>query len=282
MIKRLAEVYLAKARKNRASETALQAIKDHFEIISASIRRVEQGRLAAEPSHVEALQAFAERAYRRPLSQAERDGVAAFYRSLRETDGLSHEDAVRDTIVSVLMSPHFCYRVDLPGAGAGIRPLSDYALASRLSYFLWSSMPDDELLARAAAGDLHRPEVLVAEARRMLRDDRVRGLATEFGGNWLDFRRFEEHNSVDRARFTTLQRRAAAGDVRGADPLLHRPGPERSRRPRVARREVHVRQRDPRPALRHARAAGSGPTAGRASTTRASTGAAGSWPWRCF
>ena len=102
------------------------------------------------------------------------------------------------------MSPHFCYRVDLPGAGTGIRPLSDYALASRLSYFLWSSMPDDELLARAAAGDLHRPEVLVAQARRMLRDDRVRGLATEFGGNWLDFRRFEEHNSVDRARFPTF------------------------------------------------------------------------------
>ena len=62
-------------------------------------------------------------------------------------------------------------------------------------------MPDDELLAHAAAGDLHEPEVLAAQARRMLRDDRVRGLATEFGGNWLDFRRFEEHNSVDRGRF---------------------------------------------------------------------------------
>jgi hypothetical protein len=62
-------------------------------------------------------------------------------------------------------------------------------------------MPDDELLARAAAGDLQRPEALVAQARRMLKDRRVRNLATEFGGNWLDFRRFEEHNSVDRERF---------------------------------------------------------------------------------
>ena len=123
---------------------------------------------------------------------------------MREKDGLSHEDAVHDTIVSVLMSPHFCYRVDLPGAGSGVRPLSDYDLASRLSYFLWASMPDAELMARAAAGDLHRPEVLVKQARRMLRDDRVRGLATEFGGNWLDFRRFEEHNSVDRTRFKTF------------------------------------------------------------------------------
>src|SRR6185312_13057214 len=82
-----------------------------------------------------------------------------------------------------------------------IVPLSDYALASRLSYFLWSSMPDAELLAHAAAGELHRREVLIAQTRRMLKDDRVLGLAVEFGGNWLDFRRFEEHNSVDRERF---------------------------------------------------------------------------------
>jgi hypothetical protein len=65
-------------------------------------------------------------------------------------------------------------------------------------------MPDAELLRHAAAGDLHRPEVLTAQARRMLRDPRVRGLATEFAGNWLDFRRFEEHNSVDRERFPSF------------------------------------------------------------------------------
>jgi len=74
-------------------------------------------------------------------------------------------------------------------------------LASRLSYFLWSSMPDRDLLAHAAAGDLHRPEVIIAQARRMLRDDRIRGLAADFAGNWLEFRRFEEHNGVDRKRF---------------------------------------------------------------------------------
>ena len=70
-------------------------------------------------------------------------------------------------------------------------------------------MPDEELLAHAAAGDLHQPEVLAAQARRMLQDDRVRGLATEFGGNWLDFRRFEEHNAVDRERFPAFDERAA-------------------------------------------------------------------------
>jgi hypothetical protein len=73
-----------------------------------------------------------------------------------------------------------------------------------LSYFLWSSMPDEELLARAAAGDLVKPEVLVAQARRMLKDEKARGLAVEFGGNWLDFRRFEDHNAVDRERFPSF------------------------------------------------------------------------------
>jgi hypothetical protein len=102
------------------------------------------------------------------------------------------------------MSPSFCYRMDLAAADDGKRPLTDYELASRLSYFLWSSMPDRELLDRAAAGDLHQPQVLLEQTRRMLRDERVRGLATEFAGNWLDFRRFEGHNSVDRQRFPSF------------------------------------------------------------------------------
>jgi hypothetical protein len=103
------------------------------------------------------------------------------------------------------MSPDFCYRIDLvQPSGSQIVALSDHALASRLSYFLWSSMPDAELLSHATAGDLHKPEVLITQARRMLKDDRARGLAIEFGGNWLDFRRFEELNTVDRERFTSF------------------------------------------------------------------------------
>src|SRR5207249_7584124 len=112
---------------------------------------------------------------------------------LRQKDELGHEEAIRDTLVTVLLSPHFCYRFDLapPASKEGIQPLSDYEFASRLSYFLWSSMPDTELLAHAAAGDLHKTEVLTAQTQRMLRDPKVRGLATEFCGNWLDVRRFE-------------------------------------------------------------------------------------------
>src|SRR4029078_5330503 len=90
-----------------------------------------------------------------------------------------------------------------PGRGP-VRPLTDHALASRLSYFLWASLPDKALLNRAAAADLHEPGVLAAQARRMLRDPKARGFETEFAGNWLDFRRFEEHNAVDRERFKTF------------------------------------------------------------------------------
>ena len=184
------------------------AIRDHFERIDATLRAYEKMHAEAEPKHLEALLQFAARAYRRPLSKAEHDDILAYYHTLREKNALTHEEAIRDSIVSILMSPDFCYRIDLDArvtsATPGARPLSAYALASRLSYFLWSSMPDQELLAHAAAGDLQRPDVLVAQTRRMLKDPRARGLATEFAGNWLDFRRFEQHNAVDRERFPSF------------------------------------------------------------------------------
>ena len=222
-IKKLGELYLAKAVKSNASEAVQAAIAEHFEIVAANIRRVEEDRVAAGPSHRRSLLAFAERAYRRPLLPAEREELEEFLREARDDNGGDHEEAMRDAIVRVLMSPHFCYRIDLidgdvrggTAAGpssaasgsapiAGRSPLSDHALASRLSYFLWSSLPDAKLLASAAAGELRKPAVLAAHARRMLNDERIRNLATEFAGHWLDFRRFEEHNAVDRERFPSF------------------------------------------------------------------------------
>lgn len=184
-----------------------QAVREYFDDANARIRRVEKARLAAEPLHLEALLKFAARAYRRPLAPTERDELLVYHRRLREQNTMTHEEAMRATITSLLVSPEFLYRVDLPDArakaatNAAYRPLSAYSLAGRLSYFLWSSMPDDELMAHAAAGDLDKPQVLTAQVRRMLQDERARGLATEFAGAWLDFRRFDEHNAVDRERF---------------------------------------------------------------------------------
>jgi len=205
VIFRVRDQYLAKAAEEKDNDPiAAEAIRTHFQKVNDTLRGLEKERAAAEPLHVQALLKFAAQAYRRPLSKAESDDLLAYYHELREKEALSHADAIRDSVVSILMSPDFCYRFDLrstaPGTGS-ISPLSGYELASRLSYFLWSSMPDHELLAHAAAGDLQRPEVLLAQTRRMLKDNRVRGLATEFGGSWVDFRHFESITSVDRGRF---------------------------------------------------------------------------------
>ena len=212
VIAEIRDQYIALAN---ASGNAVAAawMPRHFDGIDSTLRSLEKMRAAAEPVQLEALVRFAARAYRRPLTQAERDGLIAYYQKIREQGALSHEDAMRDSVASILISPVFLYRVDLrdpanrssaTGPSRGGVPLSAYELASRLSYFLWSSMPDQELLDHAAAGDLTRRDVLIAQARRMLKDPRARGLATEFAANWLDSRHFDTFNSVDRERFPTF------------------------------------------------------------------------------
>ena len=198
-IRQVEASYLAQAKGG--SDVGFKAVKDYFEWCNSTIRWTEKARLDAEPGQLQALLQFAARAYRRPLAKAEQDDVLAYYHTMRDKDGLSHEEAMRESIVGVLMSPDLTYRIDLAEADPGIHPLSDYALASRLSFFLWSSLPDAELLTHAAAGDLHQPKVLTAQARRMLHDPRARALAVEFGGNWLDFRHFETIGTVDLTRF---------------------------------------------------------------------------------
>jgi mono/diheme cytochrome c family protein len=198
------DAYLAKAAADpRNDHIAVAAVRYHFQWINDTLRRIQRLRLDAEPHHLDALLRFAARAYRRPLTAAEQEEFRSYYRTLREKDGLSHEEAMRDLIVSILVSPKFCYRFDL-GEAVSVsstkeyQPLSSLSLASRLSYFLWSSMPDDELLT---VPNLQDPSILIVQVRRMLKDPRAQGLALEFGGNWLDFRRFQQHNAVDRERF---------------------------------------------------------------------------------
>jgi hypothetical protein len=201
-IRKLEADYLKVA--DGGSAVAIQAVKDFFNGANEGIRWVKRARRDAEPSHLQSLFDFAASAYRRPLSLADRADLLSFYRDSRERYGLDHEGAIREAIVMVLTSPKFSYRVDLVEAGRGAQPLSDYDLASRLSYFLWSSMPDKELLRHAAAGDIRKPEVIKAQARRMLQDSRSRALAIEFGGNWLNFRDFGQIGTVDRERFPSF------------------------------------------------------------------------------
>ncbi|TWT72886.1 DUF1592 domain-containing protein [Allorhodopirellula solitaria] len=238
----LADAYCEKAERVGASDQALRAIRFYFQDMSKTFRRLEKITIESQPRHFDALVDFAARAYRRPLTDAEKDSIRSFYESMRQDEGLSHEEAIRDGVVAVLMSPHFCYRVDVAASlndvststtnatstSPAIQPLSDYSLASRLSYFLWSSMPDEELLQLAADNRLHEPAVMVAQSRRLLADERADGFVTEFAGNWLDFRRFTEHNGVDRERFpvfTDELRQAMADEpIRFCRDLIERDG----------------------------------------------------------
>src|SRR5439155_5334082 len=99
--------------------------------------------IESEPKHLEAIVEFAARAYRRPLSNGEKQEMRELYKNLRQ-QGLAHPDAVQLTLTRVLVAPEFLYRLEKAPPGARQGPVSDWALASRLSYFLWSSMPDSE------------------------------------------------------------------------------------------------------------------------------------------
>ncbi len=131
------------------------------------------------------------RAYRRPAADDEIERLADLVLASQKR-GLTFEGGVRVALTAVLSSPHFLYRVEAdPTPEAAAHELSGYELASRLSYFLWSTMPDDELFALAAKDALRDPAVVVAQARRMLRDARASALVTNFAAQWLELRRLD-------------------------------------------------------------------------------------------
>ncbi|MBK9166499.1 MAG: DUF1592 domain-containing protein [Bryobacterales bacterium] len=135
------------------------------------------------------LAALLRRAFRRPVTAADVAAPLRFYREARAVGDFDH--GVEMALRAVLVSPEFLFRVerDPPGAApASVYRISDLELASRLSFFLWSSIPDDELLAAAERGDLHEPAVLERQVRRLLGDPRSSALATNFAGQWLHLR----------------------------------------------------------------------------------------------
>jgi hypothetical protein len=131
------------------------------------------------------------RAYRRPIAKAEVEAPMAFYRTGRAEKDF--DAGIAGALSAVLINPEFLFRVESEpkNISGGVYRISDLELASRLSFFLWSSIPDDELLAAAIAGKLSRPEELEKQARRMLADRRSFNLATNFVGQWLRLRNLE-------------------------------------------------------------------------------------------
>ncbi len=128
---------------------------------------------------------FAKRAFRRPLTDAEKASLDSAFTDTR-ADGDDFDAAVQIGVATVLSSPSFVFRVEAQsGAADSIENIGPFELATRLSYFLWSSTPDDVLLAAAENGSLATPTVLAAEAQRMLADPRAQSLVDHFAAQWL-------------------------------------------------------------------------------------------------
>lgn len=146
------------------------------------------------------LERFATRAYRRPAQAEEVAQLLELFRK-QQTNGLAFDDAILYALRAALISPHFLFRVEQPAVATEPQRLTDHELATRLSYFLWNSMPDDRLFEQAAAGKLHDEVVLKNEMTRLLKDRKARGLAESFVGQWLETRRLGTEVKPDAKRF---------------------------------------------------------------------------------
>ncbi|HWQ31407.1 MAG TPA: DUF1592 domain-containing protein [Blastocatellia bacterium] len=185
----------------------VRSLRAHYDATMAA-------QMAARPGHVNDCLEFASRAWRRPLTEAEKQSLRAFYRQTLGSDS-DHRRAIRALLMRILVAPQFLYRLEIGANEASarampaslaadspaIRPLTNWEMASRLSFFLWSSIPDDELRRAASAGELTQTPGIERQVRRMLADPKARRLATEFFGQWLGFYHFNEYKGVDTSRF---------------------------------------------------------------------------------
>ncbi len=223
------------AQMDKAQIDALPAEMRKFVItLRAEYNAVRAAEAAARPVHVEDCLNFASRAWRRPLSEREKQSLRSFYEvTVNATP--DHRKAIQALLARILIAPQFLYRVEQvtdisivrptadrhqhliqinhhAGADASavgpttdrlsVKPLTNWEMASRLSYFLWSSIPDDELRRAAGAGELNDPQGIRRQVKRMVADPKARRLSTEFFGQWLGFYHFDRHNGVDTSRFT--------------------------------------------------------------------------------
>ena len=218
------------AAQPAASRPYLTSLRAHYDQVTKALA-------LAQPGQVNDALAFASRAWRRPLTSAEKASLRAFYQKSRTVTRLDHDDAMRAVIARVLVSPAFLYRVETVApdlfrlkaeatkaeateaeatkleatkreASKGDstparaeKALDGWEMASRLSFFLWSSIPDDELRRAAAAGELGNPAMLARQVKRMTADPKARRVATEFFGQWLGFYHFDQYRGVDTGRF---------------------------------------------------------------------------------
>jgi mono/diheme cytochrome c family protein len=203
------------AQMDKAQIAALpEEMRKHVIPLRREYDAVITAQAAARPGHVKDCLEFASRAWRRPLTEQEKQGLRSFYDKTIIADP-DHRKAIRALLTRILIAPQFLYRVErVSDAATGeqapgkqiddskpIKPLTNWEMASRLSYFLWSSIPDDELRRAAGAGELTDPAGIRRQVKRMIADPKARRLAIEFFGQWLGFYHFDQRKGVDTNRF---------------------------------------------------------------------------------
>ncbi len=179
--------------------------------------------------------------------------LLAFYQKGRQAG--TFDTGIRDALAAILASPNFLYRAE--AASDTVRTLSDFELASRMSFFMWSSLPDQELLDLAAKNELSKPEVLKAQVHRMLADPRAISLTNDFAFQWLNIAKMDTISPAQ-AQFSYASRpvRPAAAVQEGAAAVHRQHLPLGSQCRGSAHRRPHLPQRAARPALRHAECEG--------------------------
>ena len=191
----------------------------------------------------EVLERFATRAYRRPLQPEEVDRLMGLVQEAT-AGGADYVQSLELALQAVLASPHFLFRIELDEAAEGSdgpRALNGYELASRLSYFLWSSMPDEPLFELAAAGQLADPAVRHAQVQRMLADPKSRALVDNFAAQWLELRNLAKL-TPDLERFPDFDESLRRGDAAGNRIVLSPDHGGRSQRAGLPGRRLHVSQ----------------------------------------
>ena len=203
-------------------KAGIEALPVEMRKYVAPLRReydaVNAGQVAARPGQINDCLEFASRAWRRPLTEKEKSGLRALYDKAFAVDP-DHRKAIQAMLIRILIAPQFLYRVEETGVRnqvSGVShasfnltpdtshptPLTSWEMASRLSYFLWASIPDTELRRAAEARELTTDQGIQRQVKRMLADPKARRLSTEFFGQWLGFYHFDQFKGVDTSRFT--------------------------------------------------------------------------------
>lgn len=175
--------------------------RKYIAAFKAEYDAMQQELVSAQWRHLDDTINFAERAWRRPLSNQEIGSLRDFYWSSRQQTGLEHAAAIRTLLARILVSPNFLFRIEVAPPDSHDPLLDDYEIASRLSFSIWSSIPDQELLQLAQQGKLQDADELQRQVMRMLESAKARRLSTEFFGQWLGFYQFDRFRGVDVERF---------------------------------------------------------------------------------